>query len=287
MRSVPDSGTVGSVPAPEEADGADSDFPSAYRLLVARRAAREPLQHILGVMWFRGLELASRPGVFIVRPETEVVAEAAVEAARRMTDDDGAPLAVDLCAGSGAIAVALAHEVPQARLVAVEIDEILASQVRTWFDLPRSPRLRIRVGDAAEVVTGLRPGQWDVVVRDVFNGGSVPASCRSQEFLGTCLRALAPDGLLLVNTASMPRAQAGAEIAALTRALDGDVSCAVMVADPAAVRGRRRGNLVLVARQTPFTASELEEVERAVRRLALPVRTWSLNDAAVPRPEGG
>ena len=191
--------------------------------------------------------------------------------------------------GGAGCALARAWDVtrPGSQQVAVEIDEILADRVRTWFDLPRSPRLRIRVGDAAEVVTGLRPGQWDVVVRDVFNGGSVPASCRSQEFLGTCLRALAPDGLLLVNTASMPRAQAGAEIAALTRALDGDASCAVIVADPAAVRGRRRGNLVLVARQAPFTASELEEVERAVRRLALPVRTWSLNDAAVPRPEGG
>ena len=191
--------------------------------------------------------------------------------------------------GGAGCALARAWDVtrPGSQQVAVEIDEILADRVRTWFDLPRSPRLRIRVGDAAEVVTGLRPGQWDVVVRDVFNGGSVPASCRSQEFLGTCLRALAPDGLLLVNTASMPRAQAGAEIAALTRAMDGDASCAVIVADPAAVRGRRRGNLVLVARQAPFTASELEEVERAVRRLPLPVRTWSLNDAAVPRPEGG
>ena len=191
--------------------------------------------------------------------------------------------------GGAGCALARAWDVtrPGSQQVAVEIDEILADRVRTWFDLPRSPRLRIRVGDAAEVVTGLRPGQWDVVVRDVFNGGSVPASCRSQEFLGTCLKALAPDGLLLVNTASMPRAQAGAEIAALTRALDGDASCAVIVADPAAVRGRRRGNLVLVARQTPFTASELEEIERAVRRLPLPVRTWSLNDAAVPRSEGG
>ena len=191
--------------------------------------------------------------------------------------------------GGAGCALARAWDVtrPGSQQVAVEIDEILADRVRTWFDLPRSPRLRIRVGDAAEVVTGLRPGQWDVVVRDVFNGGSVPASCRSQEFLDSCLRALAPDGLLLVNTASMPRAQAGAEIAALTRAMDGDASCAVIVADPAAVRGRRRGNLVLVARQAPFTASELEEVERAVRRLPLPVRTWSLNDAAVPRPEGG
>lgn len=170
--------------------------------------------------------------------------------------------------------------------VAVEIDEILANQVRTWFDLPRSPRLRIRVGDAAEVVAGLRPGQWDVIVRDVFNGGSVPDSCRSQEFLDSCLRALAPGGLLLVNTSSTPRAQAGAEIAALTDALDGQTSRAVIVADPAAARGRRRGNLVLVARQEPFTADELEEVERAVRRLPLPVRTWSLDDGRATAPRG-
>ena len=62
------------------------------------------------------------------------------------------------------------------------------------------------------MVSGLRPGQWDVVVRDVFNGGSVPAACRSREFLTACLEALAPGGVLLINTPSTPRAQAGAEI---------------------------------------------------------------------------
>ena len=85
----------------------------------------------------------------------------------------------------------------------------------------------------------------------------------------------------------MPRALAGAEIATLAGALDGDIARAFIVADPAAARGRRRGNLVLVARQNPFTADELEEAERAVRRLPLPVRTWSLDDAALPRPKGG
>ena len=82
--------------------------------------------------------------------------------------------------GGAGCALARAWDVtrPGSQQLAVEIDEILAHQVRTWFDLPRSPRLRIRVGDAAEVVSGLRPGQWDVVVRDVFNGGSVPAACR-------------------------------------------------------------------------------------------------------------
>ena len=146
---------------------------------------------------------------------------------------EGEPLRALHLGGAGC-ALARAWDVtrPGSQQVAVEIDEILASQVRTWFDLPRSPRLRIRVGDAAEVVAGLRPGQWDVVVRDVFDGGSVPASCRSREFFDSCLRALAPDGLLLVNTASMPRAVAGAEIAALSGALDGDISRAFIVAIP-------------------------------------------------------
>ena len=62
------------------ADGADGDFPAAYDALVLRRECREPLQHIIGRMWLRGAELISRPGVFIVRPETEVVAGAAMAA---------------------------------------------------------------------------------------------------------------------------------------------------------------------------------------------------------------
>lgn len=104
--------------------------------------------------------------------------------------------------------------------------------------------------------------------------------------MASCLEALAPGGLLLVNTSSVPRSQAGAEIQALREALEGKASGLVIVADPAAMRGRRRGNLVLVARPDPFAAGELEKVERAVRRLPLPVRTWSPDDAAVPRPEG-
>jgi len=200
---------------------------------------------------------------------------------------EGGPVRALHLGGAGC-ALARAWDVtrPGSQQVAVEIDEVLAARVRTWFNLPRSPRLRIRVGDAAEVVEGLRPGQWDVIVRDVFNGGSVPASCRSGAFMASCLEALAPGGLLLVNTSSVPRSQAGAEIQALREALEGKASGLVIVADPAAMRGRRRGNLVLVARPDPFTAGELEEVERAVRRLPLPVRTWSPDDAAAPHPEG-
>ena len=88
---------------------------------VERRAAREPLQHITGSAWFRSLELAVGPGVFVPRPETEFVAGLAIDALRAVVPAPGSrPLAVDLGTGSGAIALSLATEVPHAEVVAVE-----------------------------------------------------------------------------------------------------------------------------------------------------------------------
>ncbi|GAB4083757.1 peptide chain release factor N(5)-glutamine methyltransferase [Myceligenerans cantabricum] len=86
--------------------------------LVARRAAREPLQHLTGVAAFRYLELAVGPGVFVPRPETEQVAQVAVDEAARLAR----AVVVDLCTGSGAIALAVATEVPGSRVHAVELD---------------------------------------------------------------------------------------------------------------------------------------------------------------------
>ena len=90
-----------------------------YDALVARRAAREPLQHLTGTAAFRHVELLVGPGVFVPRPETELLAGWAIEAALERE----APVVVDLCTGSGAIARAVKDEVPAADVHAVELDE--------------------------------------------------------------------------------------------------------------------------------------------------------------------
>jgi release factor glutamine methyltransferase len=89
-----------------------------FRRAVARRTNREPLQHITGEAHFRHLTLAVGPGVFVPRPETEQVAQFAIDALRAVPVAE--PIAVDLGTGSGAIAIALATEVPTAVVHAVE-----------------------------------------------------------------------------------------------------------------------------------------------------------------------
>lgn len=91
---------------------------AAYDALVTRRAAREPLQHLTGTAWFRHVSVEVGPGVFTPRPETELLAGWAIDAAASLA----APVVVDLCTGSGAIAKSLADEVPAASVHAVEAD---------------------------------------------------------------------------------------------------------------------------------------------------------------------
>ena len=89
-------------------------FDVAFDALLRRREAREPLQNVLGSAWLGPLELKVGPGVFIPRPETEVMADWAVR------NVDG-PRLVDLCTGTGALALYLAHYLPKAQVRAVEL----------------------------------------------------------------------------------------------------------------------------------------------------------------------
>ncbi|MEJ5866452.1 peptide chain release factor N(5)-glutamine methyltransferase [Pseudokineococcus sp. 5B2Z-1] len=137
-------------------DGPAPDVRTAYAALVAARCARRPLQHLTGRAPFRGLELAVGPGVFVPRPETEGLAGAAVDAAREVERAEGRPaVVVDLCTGSGAVALAVAAEVPRARVVGVELSEdALAWARRNAADLGARPPLAGRPGGPVEVVAG-------------------------------------------------------------------------------------------------------------------------------------
>ncbi|HEX3721066.1 MAG TPA: peptide chain release factor N(5)-glutamine methyltransferase [Verrucomicrobiae bacterium] len=90
----------------------------ALRALVQRRGQREPLQYIVGSTSFCGIEVGLNPSVLIPRPETELLAERAWVFLNQLAD---APIALDLCAGSGCLAIALAVNAPKSRVHAVEI----------------------------------------------------------------------------------------------------------------------------------------------------------------------
>lgn len=107
-------------------DRIDEEDAAALEELVVRRCAREPLQHITGTAPFRHLELAVGPGVFVPRPETETVAQYAIDALLNAAEP--APIGVDLGTGSGAIALAMATEVPHARIFAAE----LSADAHAW-----------------------------------------------------------------------------------------------------------------------------------------------------------
>ncbi|MFE1953560.1 MULTISPECIES: peptide chain release factor N(5)-glutamine methyltransferase [Streptomyces] len=136
----------------------DADFDARYWEVTARREAREPLQHITGLAYFRYLELQVGPGVFVPRPETESVVGWAIDAVRAM--DVVEPLIVDLCTGSGAIALALAQEVPRSRVHAVELSEDALKWTRRNVE---GSRVDLRQGDALDAFPDL-DGQVDLVI---------------------------------------------------------------------------------------------------------------------------
>ena len=133
---------------------------------VERRAAREPLQHITGRAPFRSLELAVGPGVFVPRPETESVAQVAIDTLLAVASPT--PRAIDLGTGSGAIAIAMATEVPQAEIVAVENSPRAFVWARQNVRELAGSNLRLIFADLAELPSELDgaplDGTFDVVV---------------------------------------------------------------------------------------------------------------------------
>jgi release factor glutamine methyltransferase len=124
-----------------------------------RRFAREPLQHITGIAYFRQLELLVGPGVFIPRPETESVVQLAIDELRSLQLPE--PVAVDLGTGSGAIALAMHTEVPHAKVFAVEKSP--EAHAYTVKNFARYPGAELQLGDLADCFNALN-GSVSVVV---------------------------------------------------------------------------------------------------------------------------
>lgn len=129
-----------------------------HRLLAARKR-RIPLQHLTGVAHFRYLELSVGPGVFVPRPETEVMTGWAIERLRERPATQP-PLVVDLCTGSGAVAKAIATELPGARVHAVEISPEAA---RWAAHNLTGTGVALHVGDMADCL-GTLDGEVDLVI---------------------------------------------------------------------------------------------------------------------------
>ncbi|MBT1611562.1 peptide chain release factor N(5)-glutamine methyltransferase [Curtobacterium poinsettiae] len=131
-----------------------------FRYAVARRATREPLQHITGQAYFRALTLAVGPGVFVPRPETEGVVQFGIDALRATAVPE--PIAVDLGSGSGAIAIAMDTEVPNAVVYAVERSPEALPWTRRNVDA-HGGTVRLVEGDLADALPEL-DGTVSVVV---------------------------------------------------------------------------------------------------------------------------
>jgi release factor glutamine methyltransferase len=165
---------------------------ASFEAAVARRAAREPLQHIVRAAPFLGLSLAVGPGVFIPRPETEVLAQWGIDS----LTDVCAPVVVDLCSGSGALALAVAAAYPQAWVYAVEV----SPDALEWLERNASDYSNVEVvaGDIRSVSLPGLAGRVDLVVANppyVPTTVGVPPEVRADPSLAVFA---GPDGLDLI-----------------------------------------------------------------------------------------
>jgi Spermidine synthase len=172
--------------------------------------------------------------------------------------DPGEPItAVHLGAGAMTLPRYIAATRPGSRQQVIELESDLVDLVRRELPLPRQAQIRVRHGDAREVLgklpAGLR-GAADLVVVDVFSGARTPAHVTSVEFYRQAAALLKPGGILLANIADgPPLAFARSQVATLAATLD-EVAA---LAETQVLKGRRFGNVVLVGSAAPLPMSWL------------------------------
>ncbi|MFJ2621183.1 spermidine synthase [Glutamicibacter sp. NPDC087344] len=183
--------------------------------------------------------------------------------------------------GGGGCSMArwVASRYENARQVVVELDGKLAELVRTNFQVPRAPLVRLRVGDAGQVLPTLSDDSRDVIIRDVFAGSTTPRQLTTVGYARHAQRVLDTGGVYIMNcgdTADLGLARA--EAATLLQVF----SHVAMVADPPMLKGRRYGNIVFLASDEPLALGPA--FERSLRTAPLPAQLVS--GAAVNRFAG-
>lgn len=245
------------------------DFPARYAELVQRRRRREPLQLITGAAYFRHLRLRMRAGVFIPRPETEVVAGHAITFATRShgRGEDAAgqpaagPLVVDLCCGAGPIALSVAHEVPGSTVLAIDANPAAVDLTRKNAEA-YGLAVQVQEGDVGDpgllaehdgqvdvlaanppyIPPGAHPRQQEVRKHDphaALYGGGPDGLDVPRAVIGAATRLLRSGGMLVMEHAEVQGEAARTEVAA-TGAFTEIRTAADLSGRPRMVIARRR-----------------------------------------------
>ena len=178
--------------------------------------------------------------------------------------------------GGGACSMAryFADLYPTSRNTVVELDAKLAEYVRAWFDIPKAPRVKIRVGEAGAVTATFAPASRDVLIRDVFAGDTTPEALTTVEFTRTVAESLAPGGLYILNCGDGPALTGTrAEASALLEVFE----YVCIVADSAMLKGRRRGNVIIAGSHAPLPEAGSVQAAAIARELmggGVPAQYW-------------
>ena len=177
----------------------------------------------------------------------------------------GEPLRV-LHLGGGALTLPryLQHTRPGSRQLVAELDDALTGLVREHLPLPAGHRVRVRAADARAVVESVREASYDLVIADVFAGAVTPAHLTTAEFAAATARALRPGGVYAVNVAAGQLPSVGTtprggldEARSAVATIRSEYKETCMIAEASVLRGRRRGNLVIIGSGQPLPEAAL------------------------------
>jgi spermidine synthase len=168
--------------------------------------------------------------------------------------DEGPLNVVHVGAGACTLPRYVATTRPGSRHIVVEPDAALVQLVRDQLRLKSVPRLKVRLADGRTGAAGLHDAWADLFVLDAFSGATMPLDLATAEYMGDVARVLKDTGTLLVNIADGKGLPFARRVVATVRGTFGHVA---LLAEPGILRGRRFGNLIVVASPAPLRLQDL------------------------------